>query len=173
MYTSWMAELAMSVEGWGSFGQLAGGTSGVLIGLLFVVVSLNRRRIAEGQILRVSAVQTLVIFLLPLASSIVLLTPGQSPWILGSELLALAVAQGLILVIIGRHKRNTGVEPSRLARLIDDSSSNLLTTSLVLIGGVTLIAGHGGGLYWLPPAVILAIISGSANAWMFLIFDPD
>jgi hypothetical protein len=164
--------LAASVQGWASFGQLAGAASGALIGLLFVAVSLNRDRITQNPILHASAVQTLVIFMLPLITSILLLTPGQPSWVLGSELLALGTLQGLVLVISGRRKRNTGIEPSRLARLLDHTSPNLVATLLVLIGGVTLIAGHGGGLYWLVPAVILALVGGSANAWLFLILDP-
>lgn len=79
--------LAASIQSWVSFGQLAGGASAALIGLLFVAVSLNRDRIAHTPMLHASAVQTLVIFMLPLTSSIVLLTPGQPRWVLGTELL--------------------------------------------------------------------------------------
>jgi hypothetical protein len=160
--------LVASIQSWVSFGQLAGGASAALIGLLFVAVSLNRDRITHTPMLHASAVQTLVIFMLPLTTSIVLLTPGQPRWVLGSELLVLAALQGLILVVSGRRKRGPGTQPARLVRLLDHTSPNLVATLLVL---VALIAGHGGGLYWLVPAVILALVGGSANAWLFLILD--
>ena len=166
-------KVAATTQSWGSFGQLVGAASGALIGLLFVAVSLNRDRVARNPMLHASAVQTLVIFMLPLTTSIVLLTPGQPSWVLGSELLALGALQGVVLVISGRRKRRPDLEPSRLARVLDHTSPNLAATSLVLIAGATLVSGHGGGLYWLVPAVILALVGGSANAWLFLILDSD
>lgn len=74
-------------------------------------------------------------------------------------------------MISGRRKRAPGTQPARLVRLLDHTSPNLVATLLVLVAGITLIVGHGGGLYWLVPAVILALVGGSANAWLFLILD--
>jgi hypothetical protein len=34
---------------------------------------------------------------------------------------------------------------------------------------VTLLAGSGGGLYWIAPAVALAFITGLAGAWVLLV----
>jgi hypothetical protein len=34
---------------------------------------------------------------------------------------------------------------------------------------VTLAADHGGGLYWLPVAFVLAIFIASINAWVLLV----
>jgi hypothetical protein len=43
-----------------------------------------------------------------------------------------------------------------------------LTVSWFL-AGVTLATGHGGGLYWLPAAFVLAIIIAAINAWVLLV----
>ena len=43
-----------------------------------------------------------------------------------------------------------------------------LTASLVA-AGVTLAAGHGGGLFWLPVAFVLAIFVAAVNAWVLLV----
>ena len=163
----------MSIQDWSNFGQVAGASSGALVGLLFVAVSLNRNRIAQSPSLRASAIQTLVLFMLPLVVSILLLTPGQRHWVLGAELIALATTGGVILAIAGRGKQTPGSgEESRLAGLLDRSSPNLLTTLLILVAGATLVAGHGGGLYWLVPAVVFALVGGVVNAWLFLIGGP-
>ena len=39
----------------------------------------------------------------------------------------------------------------------------------LLLSGVTLATGHGGGLYWLPAAFVLAIAIAAINAWVLLV----
>jgi hypothetical protein len=38
-----------------------------------------------------------------------------------------------------------------------------------VLGGATLIAGRGGGLYWIAPAVVIALLTGLAGAWVMLV----
>ncbi len=45
----------------------------------------------------------------------------------------------------------------------------VLTSTLILIAGTSLVAQSGGGLYWLAPAVLLAILAGLGNAWVLLV----
>lgn len=164
----------MSSQNWSNFGEVVGASSGALVGLLFVAVSFNRDRIARSRSLRASASQTLVLFMLPLVVSILLLTPRQPRWVLGTELMALGVTGGLILGIEGRGKKFPSTdEESSLERLLGRSSSNLLTTLSMLVAGATFVAGHGGGLYWLLPSVVLALVSGTLHAWWFLMGAPD
>jgi len=166
--------LGISIEDWGNFGAVAGAASGALVGLLFVAISLNRDRIARHRALRASALQTLMVFILPLMIALLLLTPHQSSRALGIEIIILGVIHGLGLAIVGRGKREAGGElNSRLARLLDVITPNLLTTVLVLAAGASLVAGHANALYWLVPAVVVAFIGGVANAWLFLIRDPE
>ncbi len=111
--------------------------------------------------------------MLPLVVSILVLTPGQTQWVLGSELTSLAVIGGLILAVAGRGKQTpSGDQESRLAGLIDRSSPNLLTSLFTLVAGATLLAGEGGGLYWLVPAVVFALVGGTLNAWLLLVGAP-
>ncbi len=110
--------------------------------------------------------------MLPLVLSILLLTPRQTQWVLGTELTSLAVIAGLILAIAGRGKQTpSSEEESRLARLLD-LSPNVPPPLFTLVAGVTLLAGHDGGLYWLVPAVVLALVGGTLNAWWFLVGTP-
>ncbi|MFC1405569.1 MULTISPECIES: hypothetical protein [Streptacidiphilus] len=166
-----MADLG--VGDWGNFSLVVGGASAALTGLLFVAVSFNAPRIAEHPALRASAGQTLVLFVLPLLSSILLMVPGQPSWVLGLELTVLAAAAGTVLIVVGRDKaagadRADHSATARFLRLLDHSSPNLLTVLFLLTGGATVLAGHGGGLYWLVPSAVVALVGGVINAWLFL-----
>ena len=164
----------MSIDDWGNFGAVAGSSSGALVGLLFVAISLNRDRIARHPELRASAAQTLIVFMLPLIIALLLLTPRQPARVLGMEILILGVGHGLGLAMVGRGKRGTsGKSNTRLASLVNVITPNFLTTVLVLAAGASVIAGHANGLYLLVLAVVVALILGVANAWLFLILDPD
>ena len=79
---------------WQGFGEMIGGASGALTGLLFVAVSLNASRIAAHAGLRASAGQTLVLFITPLIAAAALLTPHQPEWVLGTELIAIGLLAG-------------------------------------------------------------------------------
>jgi hypothetical protein len=153
---------------WGDFATIAGSASGALTGLLFVAVSLNRERVAAHPALRSQAGQTLVLFGLPLIISIVLVIPGTPGWVLGLELVVIAIGCGVAMGMIahGRHPEGDGPE-DRLARLLDSVSLNLLTMLLVLVAGCIQLAGDDG-LYWLGPAVVVALLNGVTNAWLFL-----
>jgi hypothetical protein len=39
----------------------------------------------------------------------------------------------------------------------------------VIVAGVSEVAGAGGGLYWLVPATVLAILAGLVNTWVLLV----
>jgi hypothetical protein len=89
---------------------------------------------------------------------------------LSTELAAVALFAGGVLLTIGRAKRRaTTSEPSRIARLLDRRETNVITTLFILIAGVSHLIGHGGGLYWVVPAVLFALLGGVFNAWIFLI----
>ena len=160
---------------WESFGVMAGGASSALTGLLFVAVSLNQSAVTRSPSLRASAAQTLVLLVTPLPIAAFLLTPGQPSWALGAELSCLAAAIALVLIIVGRSKRRQSpAAGSRLARILDRRSPNLVTSAILATAGITYAVGVGGGLYWLVPTVLAALIGaaligGALNAWMFLI----
>jgi hypothetical protein len=153
---------------WSDFATIAGSASGALTGLLFVAVSLNRDRVTANPALRSQAGQTLVLFLLPLIISIMLVIPGTPRWVLGLELVAVALVSGAAMGMIshGRQPKGDGSE-DHLARLLDSVSLALSAILLVLVAGCIELAGDDG-LYWLAPAVILALVSGVVTAWLFL-----
>jgi modulator of FtsH protease len=147
-----------------------GAASGALTGLLFVAVSVNAKAIATRPALRARAAQTLVLFASALLVSIVVAIPGQSGWVLGAELTALGCLTGIALAVVEPgESTETHDEWGRLNRLLDRVSPNTLTSVAIAFAGISKLVGVGGGLYWLVPAVMLALIGGVANTWLFLI----
>lgn len=45
----------------------------------------------------------------------------------------------------------------------------MATCACVIAAGIALLAGGGGGLYWLVPAVVIAILAGLLNGWVPLV----
>jgi hypothetical protein len=126
-------------------------------------VSRNTRRYTSV------ASRTLVLFAIPLVASILVVTPRQPDWALGAELIVLGLVAGAALILVGRVRVDVDASAeSRLARTLDRTSPTFGTSLLTEIAGVTLIVG-GGGLYWLVPAIILALVGGMLNAWLLLV----
>jgi hypothetical protein len=53
--------------------------------------------------------------------------------------------------------------------VIDRASPRLLITLALIVCGVSLIAGHFGGLYWLAGVHVGALLAGLLNGWIFLL----
>jgi hypothetical protein len=93
--------------------------------------------------------------------------------VLGTELIVLGIVAGAALILVGRNRVDVDASPeSGLARTLDRTTPTLSTSFLTEIAGVTLIVG-GGGLYWLVPALILALVGGMLTAWLLLVRLPS
>jgi modulator of FtsH protease len=154
---------------WQNFAVVTGGASGALTGLLFVAVSLNASRIAGHRGLRASAAQTLVLFMMPLVTAVVLLVPGQADWAIGGELVVAGLGSSVTLLGIGRNLHSLSDDDKRLISIFDRRDTNVVVMLLFVASGAVLAAGMSDGLYLLLPAMIVAFISGVLNAWNFLL----
>ena len=161
----------LNVAAWENFAVMIGGASAALTGLLFVSVSLNRDKIVHSSELRASAAQTLVLLIVPLVLCALMLIPDQRRWVLGAELAVFGLLSALVLFRV-QHRSELD-ERSRIADLVDRRETSLLISLLILIGAVTFWVGHGGGLYWIAPAVLLALVTGVINAWLFMVEDVN
>jgi hypothetical protein len=154
-------------EAWSDFGVAVAGAAAALTGLLFVAVSINLERILQYPRLPSRAGATLSTLVVVLAIALFILAPRQGRQALGIETVACSGAlAGLVVVTHLRVKRVPG-DP--LAWFLFPVVILLTPALLLLTGGVSLIIGAGGGLYWVLAGIVAAFIACALNAWVLLI----
>ena len=178
---------AYSTEGWGDLFLAAAGATAALSGLIFVGLSVNIRTVLaagkrEGQnFLTGRALEALAALLIVLVISLVGLVPAIPRGALAAFILLAGAASATSPVRALLASRSGAAQPGAAqpgaiqpeAALDAPLVLRLITaaglTVTLLLAGVTFATGHGGGLYWLPAAFVLAIIIAAVNAWVLLV----
>jgi hypothetical protein len=154
-----------SPEGWGDLFLAAAGATAALSGLIFVGLSVNIRTVLdtekrEGQnFLTGRAAEAL-------AALLIVLTPGIPRGALAAFILlsGLGSATSPVRALLAS-RQQAAIGFALVLRLVIAAG---LTVTL-LLSGATLATGHGGGLYWLPVAFVLAVAIAAINAWVLLV----
>jgi hypothetical protein len=157
---------AYSVEGWQDLFVASAGASAALTGLLFVAVSVNIERILKFAGLPERALQTLGLLLSVVLISLVALVPGQASSTLGIELVAIGASLSALVWGLVSKTAEGAREHERLAVHVIMLAPG---TVPFVVGGASLIAGTGGGLYWIVAGMIGAILGAGVNAWVLLV----
>jgi hypothetical protein len=155
-----------SVAAWHDFFVGTIGASAALTGLLFVAISINLEQILKYPQLPGRAAGTLGILVSALVVSGFALAPGQGNHALGIEIAATGAVVGIQALVVS-HGKEAPDEPASWK--IEHLVTLVLPSIAFVIGGVSLAAGAGGGLYWVLAAVLLAFVSASVNAWVLLV----
>jgi modulator of FtsH protease len=134
--------------------------------LLFVSLSINVRQILGQPWLPRRAGLTLVLLFEALVIAILGLVPGQSSTTLAVELLGVGVAAWLFATAVFTVRRPAVHQ--RQPIVVNAVAAQLATLPVIAVGA-SLLAGSGGGLYWLVPAVILLLSVGVIYAWVLLV----
>jgi hypothetical protein len=158
--------MAFDIKAWTDYGVGVIGGAATLTGLLFVAVSVNSAWFSSSHAHRGRAGQALVLFVVPLVSSILLVIPGQSPTTLGVEIVVFGLLVGRLMLALGTDPVED--EPRSMV-MVDRLSPRLITTVGLILGGLSLIIREGGGLYWLAAVDVCALLAGLLNAWVFLL----
>jgi hypothetical protein len=157
-------DYAYDPKAWHDFYICVGGAAAALAGLLFVALSFQQDKLAHGTPRERRAVTGFLTLVTLLVASILLLTPGQANWLLGSELAILGAGA------LGYALYQEWITLPRLGffmhgvRLLVNAGAVLL-----LVGGVSLATGHAGGLYWLVPAILGLLVGALLMAWRLIL----
>jgi hypothetical protein len=153
---------------WSDLFVACAGASAALAGLVFVAVSINIDRILKFKGLPERAVVTLLLLVTVLLVSIVGLVPGQSRVALGAELLGVGIVSATLIALFTVHSslRGPGEPPYRFILRVMMVVAGTLP---FLIGGGSVLADAGGGLYWIFAGIIFALATALTNAWVLLV----
>ena len=156
-------------EQWTDFFVASAGASAALAGLVIVAVSVNVARIIEFPNLPPRAAATIGSLILILVCAVAGLIP-QSAHALGVELLAFGVAGWVFIAWCAWHSfdhSRRGGRPWHESAI--EISLGQLETIPFVVCGITLLAGAGGGLYWLAAGFVAVFVFSLANTWVLLI----
>ncbi len=142
------------------------GASAALAGLVFVAISINIDRILKFPGLPERALETVLLLLSVLLVSLIGLIPGQSQTALGLELLGQSLVASMAILVLARRSLPSDAQREWMfSRLLVSTAGTLP----FVVGGATLIAGTGGGLYWTVAGMLFAIAGAVANAWVLMV----
>jgi hypothetical protein len=161
-----------SSAGWNELFILAGGATAALSGLIFVGLSVNIKTVLEIEksegtsLLTGRGLEALVALLNVLVICIVGATPNINRAVLASFILLVAAESAISPVrALGSTRGRSEISKATLQRLLTATALTLI----YVLAGVTLAAGHGGGVLWLPGAFVLSVFIAAVNAWILLI----
>jgi hypothetical protein len=132
-----------------------------------VAVSINLSPILKSKVLPRRALETLSLLMGLVFLSVFMLVPGSSRTTLGIELACLGVVIGAPLLLTRLRTARNPDDP--LVWTVGPAALIVGATLPMVIAGVTLMAGSGGGLFWLLPEVLLALLGAVINAWVLLV----
>jgi hypothetical protein len=160
--------LSSAVTGWDGFAQTTGGAAAALIGLLFVAVSIRIDVIARSGDLRNRAAQTLSLLGIVLLVAIAVSLPDQQRWVVGVEIMVVALVAGVTFRLLDR-RANKQKSEQQIAHVLDVIAPNIVVCVLVIAAGVLLVFGLVVGLYVLAAAAVIALVGGVVSAWLLLV----
>ena len=156
------------MSGWDNFFIAQVGASAALAGLVFVGVSINLTKIVAAPRLVDYALEALVVLLEVLVVSSLLLVPGQTSALLGSEVLIAGLGAWLLVSVRQGHNVRSMERQYRRAYLATAALGQAATLPFLLVG-LALIARGAGGLYWIIPGVVCSFLDAFYLAWILLI----
>jgi hypothetical protein len=165
--------VAYDVGHWSEFAVAHVGGSAALLGLIFVALTINLRDVVASSVLVNRAAEAVILLGGVLATSTVVLIPGQARGALSLELVVLGLGIVAVIYVLQRGAAAQAVEPGKpgppRGSLTFRRVVGLSAPLLFAIAGFTLGTTTGGGLYWWPAAVVVSYLGALFNAWILLI----
>jgi modulator of FtsH protease len=149
---------------WHDFFVMLGGASAALAGLVFVGLSIHARAVAADPLHRVRARNLTAGIVYVTVVAALVLTPGQGRTALGIELVVGGLLIGFLFSAPLR-LHLARLEPWLRIRIAAAVGACLLS----VVGGATLLAHAGGGLYLLVPSGLAGVVLNVFGAWSLLL----
>lgn len=153
---------AYSTTSWAAVFAATAGASAALTGLLFVALSINLSHVLQGPGWIGRAVEVLVLLTAAMILSILLLMPDQGAPTLAAEVLSVAALVIVVLAYIHIRAQHRRLFVMRVF-------GGQLGPVFLIVGGVSLAAQNGGGLYWVVPALLASMVAAIIGAWVVLV----
>ena len=158
---------------WHEFLLAQAGAAGVLVGLVFVAVSINLERILSdpGGGLTGRDAEALILLVAVLTASSLLLVPGQGTTLIGAEVLAVGLAAwgwvGVIQLLRLRGWRT--MRPDLRGAFVLRAALGQLATLPFVAAGIAVLVGGLAGLYWLAAGMVISTLVALFGAWVLLV----
>jgi hypothetical protein len=163
-----LVNTAYSAGAWSEFAVAVAGAAAALTGLLFIAMSINLAQILDLPGLPSRAAQTLILFGTPLVAALLLVVPDQARLALGLELLVAGLVLGVVQLLLYLRTEHAD-EETLWRRLLGRVFPSMISCGCLVVAGGSLMSEAGGGLYWLVPSVLAAVIFGLINVWVLLV----
>jgi hypothetical protein len=158
---------AYDAGAWSIFALATAASSAALTGSLVLAVAVNFDRVQRHPRLPGRAAMTFGVLTTVLVTSLFVLAPGQSQVALGVEVAVLGLGLAIATVTwLARAPQSPEGPPSGLAvpALVASAPARAL-----VVGGLSIEAGTGGGLYWVLAACLLGVVGAVYGAWALLV----
>jgi hypothetical protein len=153
---------------WETFFAAQLAAAATLAGLLFVGVSLNLAKILANPSLPGRALSGFYLLLANVIIASLMLVPEQPPTALGLEILLAGLALwGMITRLDLVAIRRSEAEYRRY--FVRHFFMFQMAVIPYLVGGVLVLAGASGGLYWVAASMMLSLFVASTEAWVLLV----
>ncbi len=159
---------------WESFFVTAGGAAAVLVGLIFVGISINLQKLLERTIVSRGAWVSLLTLIEVLIVSLLMLIPEQKLPALGAEVGGIGLICWIVMTIVTlyqfAHARKDGFPEGQTwyGRLAMILLSQLITVPFV-VGGVLLLLNRESGISWTLPGILSALPYSLYMGWVLTV----
>jgi hypothetical protein len=158
---------AYDAGAWSIFALATAASSAALTGSLFLAVAVSFDRVQRDPRLPGRAVMTFGVLTTVLVTSLFVLAPGQSQVALGVEIAVLGLGLAIAAVTwLARAPQSPEALPGGLAV---PALVALAPAVALVVGGLSIEAGTGGGLYWVLAACLLGVVGALHGAWALLV----
>lgn len=154
---------------WHDFFIAAAGAAAALAGLLVVAISINLQPILSNPGLPGRAGDTLLVLGNALVVSLLCLVPSHDTTWLAVVLIVLGVGPAVAAALQIRSFLKIPEVRAHVTSFWFRFVLTLLAIVPFAVAGISLLAGGGGGIYWIVPGICGSFVLAITNGWVLLV----